>query len=78
MKEHSSSVLSSAMAQDSSVINGVSTESVATILESIVAMLGGICIGYYYCWPISLVCLACVPFMGLGGIMAGKFKNNMV
>jgi ATP-binding cassette subfamily B (MDR/TAP) protein 1 len=47
---NSPSVLTSAMAQDTSIINGVSTESLATILESLFAILVGIGIGFYYCW----------------------------
>ena len=47
---NSPSVLTSAMAQDTSIINGVSTESIATILESLFSILVGVGIGFYYCW----------------------------
>lgn len=47
---NSPSVLTSAMAEDTSIINGVSTESLATILESLFSILVGVGIGFYYCW----------------------------
>jgi len=47
---NSPSVLTSAMAEDTSIINGVSTESLAAILESLFSILVGVGIGFYYCW----------------------------
>ncbi len=49
-KENSGTLLNSIIASDTSVINGVSTESLGTMLESMVGMFSGIGIGFYYCW----------------------------
>ena len=50
MRENSTGVLSSAMAQDSSIINGVSTESLSPQFEAVCALSIGLLIGFYFCW----------------------------
>lgn len=46
-------------------------------MEAMCATLAGIVIGFIYNWKISLVCLACTPFMILGGIMNAKFQAGL-
>lgn len=70
--ENSPSVLTSAMAEDTSIVNGVSTESLATILESFFAIIVGVGIGFYYCWQLSCACLILMPFMGISGAINAK------
>lgn len=50
LRENSVGVLSSAMAQDTSLVNGVSSESLGPIIEAGFAMMIGCFIGFYYCW----------------------------
>lgn len=49
-RDHGVSVLTSAMAQDTSIINGVSSESLAPQLEGGLAMVTGLVIGFIACW----------------------------
>jgi len=63
IRAHSPGSLSSSLATDAQVVNGAATEGVGIQIESSFALLGGICIGFYYSWKISLVCFACLPFM---------------
>lgn len=42
-------------------------------MESLFAIIVGITIGFSFNWRISLVALACVPFMMLGGAINTKF-----
>lgn len=49
-KENGVSVLTSAMAQDTSIINGVSTESLGPQLEGSFALIIGLIIGFIACW----------------------------
>lgn len=72
-KENAPGVISASMASDAQIINGVSAEGLASSMEAGFATLGGIVIGFIYNWKISLVCLACTPFMILGGLMNAKF-----
>jgi ATP-binding cassette subfamily B (MDR/TAP) protein 1 len=65
-RENGSSVLTSAMAQESSLINGVSTESIGPQVEAFFAVFVGLAIGFGFCWQESLICLALTPFMIIG------------
>jgi len=49
-RENNASVLTSSMAQDSSLINGVSTESLGPYTDAFFALFGGLAIGFYWCW----------------------------
>lgn len=75
-RENAPGILTSSMAQDTAVLNGVSTESLASIAESIFALVTGISIGFYYCWQLALVCLGCVPLMALGSFFQARFSKQ--
>jgi len=49
-QENQSSVLTSAMAQDTALINGAASESLGPYIESLFALGGGLGIGFYFCW----------------------------
>lgn len=49
-RDNAPSVLTSAMAQDTACVNGVASESLATVLNSTFSILAGVGIGFYYCW----------------------------
>ena len=44
------SVLTSAMAADTMLINGAATESLAPQIEAVFSLFGGIIVGFYFCW----------------------------
>jgi hypothetical protein len=50
LKEHTTSVLTSAMSEDSAILNGVGTESIGPALEGCFALLTGIIVGFALCW----------------------------
>lgn len=76
-KRNAPAILTSCMAQDTAMINGVASESLATIFESAFALLVGVGIGFYYCWQLSLVCLGCAPFMAIGGALEAAYRKKM-
>lgn len=49
-QDHSPAVLTSIMAEETSQINGVASEVIASMLQASFAVLIGIGIGFYYCW----------------------------
>ena len=49
-RDNGPSVLTSSMAKDTSLINGVSTESLGPQIEGICAVLIALGIGFYFCW----------------------------
>jgi ABC-type multidrug transport system fused ATPase/permease subunit len=72
-KENATSILTSAMASDTAIVNGVSTESLAPQLEGNFALFAGIGIGFWACWQESVVMIFVAPFLMLGGLLEMKF-----
>lgn len=50
LRENSVGGLSSAMASDTSLVNGVSSESLGPVVEACFALTVGLVIGFYFCW----------------------------
>jgi len=72
-KDHGTSIITSAMASDTAIVNGVSTESISPQLEGNFALLVGIGIGFWACWQEALVMMVVAPFLMLGGILEMEF-----
>jgi ATP-binding cassette subfamily B (MDR/TAP) protein 1 len=68
-KENSPGQLSTILASDAQTINGVSAEGLASQLEASCALIGGITLGFIFCWRESIVCLFCVPFMIVASVI---------
>lgn len=47
------------------------------MVESFFALAVGIALGFSFSWKVSLVALACTPFMMLGGYINAKFQAGM-
>jgi ABC-type bacteriocin/lantibiotic exporter with double-glycine peptidase domain len=60
------------MAQDTSIINGVSTESLGPQMEGLFALSVGLIIGFVSCWQMALICLAVSPVMVIGNALEMK------
>lgn len=71
-RNNAPSVLTSTLSGDASVINGVSTEGLSSILEAVSAIISGLIIGFYFSWKISCVTIGVIPFMALSGYMNAK------
>ena len=76
-RENSPGVLTSAMATDTSIINGVSTESLSPQLEGGLALVVGLVFGFVWCWQMSLVMLACTPILAVGGVLEMEFQKGV-
>ena len=72
-RDNGPSVLTSAMAKDTSLVNGVSTESVGPIMEAGCALSAGLILGFWFCWQEAVVCLAVSPVMMIGNYLGMKF-----
>ena len=75
--ENGTSVLTSAMAQDTSIINGVSTESIPPQLEALFSFMGGIIIGFIYCWQEALICIVVSPLLVIGNALGMQFQKGL-
>lgn len=76
-QENQSSVLTGAMAQETSLINGASSESLGPYTEAFFALIGGLVLGFIFCWQQSLVTLGMVPFMVFGNYIGMEFEKGL-
>ena len=76
-RENAPGVLTSVLASDVQTLNGMSTEGLAVICESMFALICGIALGFAFSWKVALVALGCTPFMMLGGFINAKFQAGM-
>ena len=68
-RDNGPSVLTSTMAEDTSVINGVGGESMGPAAEAAFGMIIGIAIGFWFCWQQAIVCLLVSPILMIGGAL---------
>ena len=73
-RKNAPGVLTSVLASDVQKLNGASTEGVSVITESCFALICGVVLGFIFEWRLTLVALACVPFMMFGGAMNSKLQ----
>lgn len=76
-RENNASVLTSSMAEDTGLINGASTESLDPYIDSLFSLFGGLCLGFYYCWQMSLVCIGLTPLMTIGQFVGAKVSKGL-
>jgi hypothetical protein len=48
--EHATSVMTSAMASDTQLVNGTASESVGPLVDGMSAMIAGLAVALYFCW----------------------------
>jgi len=76
-RDNSPGILTSVLASEAQSVRGASSEGVAVIVQSAIAMLVGLVISFSYSWRTALVALACSPFMILSGIIESKFQQGL-
>lgn len=65
--ENSPSLLTTILETDTTLINGVNTQSLAQQIEAIFSLAIGVGISIYFSWKMTLVCLIAAPLMILNG-----------
>src|SRR3569833_240883 len=71
-KEKAPGVLSNVLSEDVTLLNGLSTESIAIILEALLTLALGIIIGAILSWRMALITIALMPTIVLGGAISNK------
>ena len=71
-KDKAPGVLSNILAEDITLLNGLSTETVAIYMEGSMGFIIGIIMAFTFTWKMSLITLALCPFMMLGGILRSR------
>nr|XP_006823098.1 PREDICTED: multidrug resistance protein 1A-like [Saccoglossus kowalevskii] len=65
--KNSTGVLTTRLASDASLVHGAAGIRIATVISSVANMGTGIIIAFVFGWQMTLVVLACVPFVAVGG-----------
>jgi ATP-binding cassette subfamily B (MDR/TAP) protein 1 len=71
-KDKATGVLSNVLSEDITLLNGLSTESISIILESLFTIIIGIALSLYFSWRMALITLAMIPLVMLGGLISNK------
>jgi ATP-binding cassette subfamily B (MDR/TAP) protein 1 len=71
-KDKATGVLSNVLSEDITLLNGLSTESISIILESLFTIAIGIALSLYFSWRMALITLAMIPLVMLGGLISVK------
>lgn len=56
------------------LLNGLTTETIIVIFEASLAVVSGLVISCYFCWPITLIVTACSPFLALGMFLVSRIS----
>jgi ABC-type multidrug transport system fused ATPase/permease subunit len=73
-KERAPGILSNILSEDIGVLNGMTTENIAILLEAFLALVIGVVIAMFYTWRMGLITLAMVPLVILGGLMSARLQ----
>lgn len=71
-KDRAPGILSNVLSEDIGVLNGMTTEHIAIIMEAILGLLIGVVLALFYTWRLGLISLALVPFVAFGGIIGSR------
>ena len=73
-KDKAPGILSNILSEDIAALNGLTTETVATILETSAGLFIGIFVAALFEWRMAIICIVASPFAMLGGIIMSKLK----
>ena len=71
-KDRAPGILSNIISEDIGVLNGMTTEHLAILIEAYGGVVVGAAISLFYNWRMGLITCAFVPFISLGGIMMSR------
>lgn len=74
--ERTPEAIASVLSEDVGNLGGLTTELYAQIMETVLSIGSGITLSVFCEWRITLVCLACIPFLILGGFLMSKLRNR--
>jgi len=75
-KDTAPGVLSNVLAEDISLLNGLTTEAIATIMQGIFGLIVGLVLAFFFSWRVALITLGVSPFMMVGGMIRGKMVKK--
>mmetsp|Transcript_8749 Transcript_8749/g.8043 ORF Transcript_8749/g.8043 Transcript_8749/m.8043 type:complete len:84 (+) Transcript_8749:102-353(+) len=71
-KENAPGVLTNILAEDITLLNGLTTETLAIYLQGYLGLIIGMVLSLYFSWRTALISVGCSPFLLIGGILRGR------
>jgi ATP-binding cassette subfamily B (MDR/TAP) protein 1 len=71
-KEKAPGILTNILSEDITNLNGLTSETICTIIEGALCLIAGIVGSAYYSWKMTVVCIGLIPFVMLGGIFMSR------
>jgi ATP-binding cassette subfamily B (MDR/TAP) protein 1 len=71
-KDRAPGILSNILSEDVAELNGLSTETLAVLLEAFLGLAIGIAIAFRFTWEMALISLGLAPFMMVGGVAMSR------
>jgi ATP-binding cassette, subfamily B (MDR/TAP), member 1 len=73
-KEKAPGILTNILSEDITNLNGLTTETLATIIESFIALLAGITLSAFFQWRMAVICILATPFVMIGGVVMARLN----
>jgi len=73
-KERAPGILSNILSEDITLLNGLTTETIANILEASLCLIVGCILSLIFTWKMGLITLATSPFVIVGGIVMSRLQ----
>lgn len=71
-KDRAPGILSNIISEDISILNGMTTEHLAILIEAYGGLIIGAAIALFYNWKMGLITCLFAPFISVGGIMMSR------
>ena len=75
-RDNGAGIMTATLSSDVQLLNGVSSDGIAVMVESIVAVLTGLIFALIFSWPMALVGLGIMPFFMVAGVIVAKADNE--
>lgn len=69
-------VLTTVLSEDVALLNGMTTETLSTVMEAFLGLGLGLALSCYYSWQMALLTIATVPILIVGVIAMAKLQWN--
>jgi ATP-binding cassette, subfamily B (MDR/TAP), member 1 len=71
-KDRAPGILSNVLSEDIAILNGMTTEHLAILIEAYGGVIIGAAISLFYNWKMGLITCLFVPFISLGGVLMSR------
>ena len=71
-KNRAPGVLTNLISEDIIHLNGLTTETVSVIVESVMGLIVSCIICFKFEWRLAILCTGLSPFMIMGGLLVGR------